>query len=179
MTAPLIVLMGVSGSGKSTIGAAFAQRLGVHFIDGDDLHSAANIAKMTAGIPLEDADRWPWLADIGRTLSDHSTSGLVIACSALKRTYRDVIRWEAPTTVFVHAHGEAELIHSRMAARPGHYMPVALLHSQLAILEPLAEDENGLVLDIQLPVDELVESVQLTLATQEGLSWATTEESNR
>lgn len=164
MTAPLVVLMGVSGCGKSTIGAALAQRLGVHFIDGDDLHSAANVAKMTAGVPLEDADRWPWLADIGRTLSDHSAGGLVIACSALKRTYRDAIRWEAPATVFVHAHGEAGVIHDRMAARPGHYMPVALLESQLSILEPLGEDENGLVLDIQRPVNELVESVHLTLS---------------
>lgn len=171
--APLVVVMGVSGSGKSTIGAALAERLGVHFIDGDDLHPAANVAKMSAGIPLEDADRWPWLADIGRTLRDHSASGLVIACSALKRTYRDVIRWEAPATVFVHAHGDGDLIHSRMTARIDHYMPASLLQSQLRTLEPLGHDEHGTVLDIRRPVAELVESARLILEPEERSSWAT------
>ena len=173
MTAPLVVVMGVSGSGKSTIGAALAHRLGVHFIDGDDLHPAANVAKMTAGIPLEDADRWPWLADIGRTMSDHRAAGLVVACSALKRTYRDVIRWEAPAALFVHAHGEGDLIHSRMVARADHYMPAVLLQSQLLTLEPLGDDENGLVVDIRQPVAELVESALLALSPAERSSWAT------
>ena len=156
--APLIVVMGVSGCGKSTIGAALAQRLGVAFIDGDDLHPAANVARMAAGIPLDDDDRAPWLSSIGRTLGDHAGAGLVIACSALKRGYRDVIRREAPATVFVHAHGDAELIRARMAARPGHFMPAALLQSQLAALESLGDDERGVVLDIERPVAELVET---------------------
>lgn len=171
--APLVVIMGVSGCGKSTVGSALAERLGVHFIDGDDLHPAANVAKMAGGIPLEDADRWPWLADIGRTLGDHSGRGLVVACSALKRIYRDVIRWEAPRTVFVHAQGDRDLIHERMAARADHYMPATLLDSQLRILEPLADDERGIVLDIERPVDELVESVVLTIESSERSSWAT------
>jgi gluconokinase len=171
--APLVVVMGVSGCGKSTIGAALAERLGVHFIDGDDLHPAANVAKMAAGIPLEDTDRWPWLADVGRTLHDHAGSGLVVACSALKRTYRDVIRWEAPGVVFVHAHGDGELIHARMSSRPGHFMPAALLQSQLRVLEPLAEDENGLVLDVMRPVADLVDEAALALTPIERSSWAT------
>jgi len=155
---PLIVVMGVSGCGKSTVGAALAERLGVHFIDGDALHPLANIQKMAQGTPLEDSDRWPWLADVGLTLRDHEASGLVVACSALKRSYRNVIRWEAPQTVFLHAHGPAALIRSRMRERAGHFMPAALLTSQLDTLEPLESDESGFIVDIAPPVQDVVDS---------------------
>jgi gluconokinase len=156
-TAPLIVVMGVSGSGKSTIGSALAAQLGVHFIDGDDLHPRANVEKMSRGIPLDDSDRLPWLTDIGRTLSDHRATGLVVACSALKRAYRDLIRWEAPDAVFVHADGPSETIRARLSARPDHFMPATLLVSQLHTLEPLSEAETGFTIDIHRPVDELVD----------------------
>jgi gluconokinase len=172
--APLVVVMGVAGSGKSTIGAALAERLGVHFIDGDDLHPRSNVEKMSNGVPLEDTDRLPWLADIGRTLRDHDSTGLVIACSALKRSYRDVIRWEAPRTVFLHAHGSADTIHGRMSARSDHFMPAALLVSQFETLEHLHETENGVVLDIERPVDELVGAALSSLLPTERSSWATT-----
>lgn len=153
---PLVVVMGVSGSGKSTVGRGLADALGVHFIDGDDLHPAANVSKMASGAPLTDADRWPWLADVGRTLRDHRDSGLVIACSALRRIYRKVILWEEPRTRFLHLHGDPRIIHTRMSARSEHFMPMTLLADQLSTLEDLAPDERGTVLDVGLPIDDLV-----------------------
>ncbi|KRC51412.1 MULTISPECIES: gluconokinase [unclassified Nocardioides] len=155
--APLLVVMGVSGSGKSTVGAALAQRLGVPFEDADDLHPAANIAKMTAGIPLDDEDRIPWLETIGRWLAANDEQGGVISCSALKRSYRDQLRAHAARAVFVHLHGTREVIARRQAARPGHFMPASLLDSQFDTLEPLAEDEVGLVIDVDQPVDVIVQ----------------------
>ncbi|GAB3280134.1 gluconokinase, GntK/IdnK-type [Sinomonas notoginsengisoli] len=142
-----VIAMGVSGCGKSTVGRFLAQELGGEFLDGDDLHPAANVAKMAAGIPLDDADREPWLRLIGEKMAAASGT-MVIGCSALKRAYRDIIRAAAPDTVFVHLHGTRELLAARMAARPGHFMPVSLLDSQLATLEPLQEDERGRVFDI-------------------------------
>ncbi len=146
---PLIVVMGVSGSGKSTVGALLAEALGTPFTDGDDLHPAANVAKMAAGIPLDDADRWPWLAAVGRALAGAGPEGLVVACSALKRAYRDAIRAEAPTARFVELDSSPELLAARMVQRANHFMPPSLLASQLALLEPLAADEPG----VRIPND--------------------------
>ncbi|MEQ6900275.1 gluconokinase [Nocardioides sp. YIM 152588] len=145
---PLLVVMGVSGSGKSTVGAALAGRLGVPFADGDDLHPPANIAKMAAGVPLDDADRGPWLDAVGAWLAAHDGTGAVIACSALKRVYRDRLRGHAPRLRLVHLAGPRGTIARRQADRPGHFMPAALLDSQYDALEPLGADEPGIVLDV-------------------------------
>lgn len=153
-----VVVMGVSGSGKSTVGRAVADALGASFVDGDDLHPAANVAKMAAGIPLTDADREPWLRAVGRTLADGDDTGVVVACSALKRSYRDLIRAEAPGTVFAELDGPRELLQERMI-RPGHFMPASLLDSQLATLEPLQADEAGLRLDIAESPAELAAAI--------------------
>lgn len=155
--APLIVVMGVSGSGKSTVGAALAQRLGVPFEDGDDLHPAANIAKMSAGHPLDDRDRGPWLAAIGAWLAAHHDTGGVVSSSALKRRYRDTLREHVPGLAFLHLHGSPDVIAARQATRPGHFMPASLLASQFGTLEPLALDEPGLVIDVAQPVDVIVQ----------------------
>jgi len=164
-----IVVMGVAGCGKSTIGAALAERLGAGFLDGDSLHPQANISKMASGIPLNDDDRAPWLAEIGRRFPA-SNSALVIACSALKRSYRDIIRSADPSVVFVHLHGTRELLNARMTARPGHFMPASLLDSQLATLEPLEDDEAGIVVDIALPVEDIVNDVHAALAGKSAAS---------
>jgi gluconokinase len=156
--APLLVVMGVTGSGKSTVGAALALRLRVPFADADDFHGEANVAKMSAGIPLNDADRLPWLRSVGSWLAEHAATGGVMSCSALKRSYRDILRDPAPTVIFVHLDGDAEVIRRRVANRPGHFMPVSLVNSQLDTLEPLEPDEGGIVLDFGRPVDELVEA---------------------
>ncbi|MEP6482439.1 MAG: gluconokinase [Rhodoglobus sp.] len=145
---PLLVVMGVSGSGKSTVGVLIAQRLGVPFVDADDLHPAANVAKMAAGIPLTDDDRWPWLASVGMALHAASATGLVMACSALKREYRQAILAEAPGVRFVYLEGSPALLAERMGHREGHFMPASLLASQLATLEPLAADEPGVTVSI-------------------------------
>jgi carbohydrate kinase (thermoresistant glucokinase family) len=148
--------MGVSAAGKSTVGRALADALGVPFADADDLHSEANRAKMAAGTPLTDDDRRPWLDAVGESLHAARDTGLVMACSALRRTYRDRIRAVAPEVVFVHLHGTRELLAARIAARSDHFMPSTLLESQLATLEPLERDEAGLVMDVGLPVADLV-----------------------
>jgi gluconokinase len=153
---PLLTVMGVSGSGKTTVGAALAQRLRVPYADADDFHPPENVAKMSAGIPLDDTDRAPWLETIGAWLADHAASGGVTSCSALRRRYRDVLRAGAPDQLFVHLDGTREVIARRVAGRPGHFMPVSLLDSQFATLEPLDDDENGLVLDLARSVDDLV-----------------------
>lgn len=153
----LVVVMGVSGSGKSTVGAALAQRLGVPFEDADDLHPPANIAKMSAGQALDDADRHPWLEVIGAWLADHAAAhGGVMSCSALKRAYRDQLRRHAPGVVFVHLEGSHAVISDRQASRPGHFMPASLLASQFATLEPLRADERGVVVDVDQGVDAIV-----------------------
>ena len=148
--------MGVSGSGKSTVGAALARRLGVPFADADAFHSAANIAKMAAGKPLTDADRYPWLEAVGQWLADHQGGG-VMSCSALKRAYRDRLRSHAPRIEFLHLTGSPELIARRQAGRPGHFMPSALLKSQFDTLQPLAPDEHGIALDVGSSIDSIVE----------------------
>ncbi|MFB9310880.1 gluconokinase [Agromyces hippuratus] len=148
--------MGVSAVGKSTVGRLLAERLGVPFRDADDLHPAANVAKMASGVALDDTDRGPWLDLVGAELQD-STTGVVIACSALKRTYRDRLRHAAPSTVFVHLHGSHELLAARAAARAGHFMPASLLDSQLAALEPLSIDETGITVDVAGAPAEIVD----------------------
>lgn len=145
---PPVVVMGVQGAGKSTIASMLAQRIGGRYVDGDRLHSAENVAKMASGIPLTDEDRLPWLHAIGGTLAAEGERGIVVVCSALRRAYRDVLRADAPDTVFVHLHGSFELIWSRVNARRHEYMPPSLLRSQFASLEPLQPDEPGIVLDV-------------------------------
>jgi gluconokinase len=154
---PLVVMMGVSGSGKTTVGAALAQRLRVPFADADDFHPEANIAKMSAGVPLDDDDRAPWLRAIADWLVEHTASGGVASCSALKRSYRDVLTQGAPHAVYLHLHGDRDVLAARVAGRPGHFMPAALIDSQFATLEGLQPDELGAVLDVAKPVDTLVD----------------------
>ncbi len=146
------VVMGVSGCGKSSIGAGFAAAIGARFVDGDDLHPPANIAKMSRGQPLNDDDRAPWLDRVGRELAQGNT---VVACSALKRKYRDQIRAQA-STVFLFLRGSRETLLARMAARPGHFMPPSLLDSQLATLEPPTADEAHLVQDIDATPAQII-----------------------
>ena len=148
--APQLVVMGVSGCGKSSVGAGLAQALGVEFVEGDLLHPPHNVALMAAGIPLGDEDRAGWLASIGQRLgrAQAAGQGLVVSCSALKRRYRDGLRAACPGLRFVYLHGPAALLRQRMAGRSGHYMPASLLDSQLATLEPPAADEQALILDI-------------------------------
>ncbi len=152
----LIVVMGVSGSGKTTVGEALAARLGASFADGDAFHSEANVAKMSRGEPLTDADRWPWLDAIGAHLG-RAEGRAVVACSALRRAYRDRINLAAGAPVFfLHLDGAYDLIAARMAARRGHYMPPSLLRSQFDALEPIAPDETAAVVDISGPPDAVL-----------------------
>ncbi|WP_344056952.1 gluconokinase [Sphaerisporangium rubeum] len=153
---PLLVVMGVSGSGKTTVGRALAERLGVPFADADDFHGEANIAKMTAGVALQDADRLPWLRRVGAWLAGQAGGG-VVTCSALRRRYRDVLREQVPDALFVHLDGDREVVRRRVARRRGHFMPVTLVDSQYAALEPLGPDENGVVLDFSREAGRLVE----------------------
>ena len=157
MAAPRVVVMGVSGCGKSTVGRALAATLGVHYVEGDELHPPANVQRMAAGIPLTDADRHGWLVDVGQQLANATAQqrGVVVACSALKRSYRDLLRAAAPDLRLVHLQGDEARIAERLATRQGHYMPASLLHSQLQTLQPPEADEAALVLDIQAPADQL------------------------
>jgi gluconokinase len=166
--APTIVVMGVSGSGKSTIGALLARDLGVPFADADDLHPIENIEKMASGQPLNDDDRWPWLAKVGDALADggKSGNGLVMACSALKRRYRDAIRERAPHTLFVHLHGSREVLGTRTEGRSGHFMPPSLLDSQFASLEELQPDEPGFVVDVAGTVREILDQAVAGVRSQ-------------
>ncbi|MEH0069985.1 gluconokinase [Pannonibacter sp. Pt2-lr] len=161
-----IILMGVAGCGKSSVGEAISARTGIAYRDGDDLHPAANVEKMRSGIPLTDEDRWPWLDQVGRELADKAP--LIIGCSALKRVYRDRIRALAggPVT-FVHLAGSRDLIAGRMAQRTGHYMPLSLLDSQFAALELPQPDEGALTADISQPLDALVDGIVKGLNLEE------------
>jgi carbohydrate kinase (thermoresistant glucokinase family) len=156
-----LVVMGVAGTGKSTIARALAERLGWPFGEGDDLHPAANVAKMAAGIPLDDADRWPWLDAIAAWTAEQAAAGnsTIVTCSALRRTYRDRLRAAAPDTVFVHLVGSPALLAERMTARKDHFMPTSLLQSQLETLEPLEADEPGFTVDVELPAAAIVDEV--------------------
>lgn len=151
----VIVVMGVSGSGKTTVSMALAGALGVPHAEADTFHPAANITKMSCAIPLTDQDRWPWLRAIASWIGTHERTGGVVTSSALKRSYRDVLRGGGETW-FLHLHGDRELIAKRMTGRSGHFMPVSLLDSQLADLEPLGPDEPGLTADIADSVEQIV-----------------------
>ncbi|MGW0547527.1 gluconokinase [Streptomyces altiplanensis] len=146
--APLIVVMGVSGSGKTTVGRAIAQRLAVPCAEADDFHSPRNVAKMRAGTPLDDEDRRPWLDAIAAWLAEHAGRGGVVTCSALRRRYRDRLAAVSPEVFFLHLDGSAELIAGRLAERKGHFMPASLLQSQIDALEPLGADESGAAVPI-------------------------------
>jgi gluconokinase len=162
-TPHVVVVMGVAGTGKTTVGPLLAARLGVPYAEGDDFHPPANIAKMTAGTPLDDDDRWPWLDAIGAWAHERAGLGGVVSCSALKRSYRDRLRGEAPGLVFVHLTGDRELIGDRMAHRAGHFMPTALLDSQFATLQPLQPDEAGVAVDVSGSPEEITERAATAL----------------
>jgi gluconokinase len=165
----VLVLMGVSGCGKSTVAGLLADRLGWPLEEGDALHPPANVAKMAAGHPLTDDDRWPWLALVARWIRDRVAAGEpgIVTCSALRRAYRDRLR--DPHVVFVYLHGSRRLIAERLAARHGHFMPPALLDSQFATLEPPGPDEQAITVEIADPAarqaDVVVEQLQLTPST--------------
>ncbi|BAU82165.1 gluconokinase [Streptomyces laurentii] len=151
----VVVVMGVAGTGKTTIGPLVAEALGAPYAEGDDFHPAANVAKMSAGIPLDDEDRAPWLDAIGQWAHGRAGLGGVVSSSALKRIYRDRLRAAAPGVVFLHLTGDRELIERRMRARQGHFMPTALLDSQFATLQPLREDEAGVAVDVSGTPEEI------------------------
>ena len=158
---PRIVVMGPSGSGKSVVGEALAARLTaehprLRFIDSDDLHPAANVEKMRSGVPLDDDDRWPWLERDGGALAA-ADDGCVIACSALRRAYRDAIRAACPDAAFVELVVPASELGERLEQRLGHFMPATLLASQLEALEPLADDERGVRVENTGPLDGVVD----------------------
>ena len=160
--AKAIVVMGVCGCGKSNVGIELAKRLGMSFIDADDLHPSANIAKMSQSVPLNDDDRWPWLDIVGKELTSKAdeTGGAVAACSALRQAYRDRITEAAGQPVlFVHLAGSYELISERLNARGGHFMPPALLKSQFETLETPNENELAVEVDIALGVDQIVTQI--------------------
>ncbi|MER7998918.1 gluconokinase [Streptomyces sp. NPDC095613] len=156
-TPHVVVVMGVAGTGKTTVGPLLAGTLGVPYAEGDEFHSPENVAKMASGVPLEDADRWPWLDSIGEWAHGRAGRGGVVSCSALKRAYRDRLRAAAPDVLFLHLTGDRELIGRRMAARKGHYMPTALLDSQFATLQDLGEDEAGVAVDVSGTPEEITE----------------------
>ncbi|MFM2145106.1 MAG: hypothetical protein RI899_894 [Actinomycetota bacterium] len=162
-----IVVMGVTGCGKTTVGIALAKALDIEFIDSDDLHSESNKKKMSSGTPLTDSDREPWLQAVSRALQSHES--VVVACSALKKSYRSAILAGAPTTKFVHLNGSQELIFARLSERSHHFMPIALLDSQFHTLEPLDPEENGKVFDIDKPIDEIAHEVVLWIGNRKNL----------
>jgi len=154
----LYVVMGVSGSGKTVVGTALARALGVEFVEGDDYHPADNVKRMAAGIPLTDDDRALWLRALAARLREakDAGTGLVMSCSALKRSYRDVLRAQAPEVTFVFLKGRRDLIAERIAGRHGHFMPPSLLESQFAALEAPSPDEHAWVCDISKAPEDLV-----------------------
>ncbi|MEC3978778.1 gluconokinase [Amycolatopsis sp. H20-H5] len=151
----VIVVMGVSGSGKTTVGTALAEQLDVDYAEADTFHPRANIAKMSSGVPLTDEDRWPWLESIAGWIRDHQESGGVVTSSALKHTYRDVLRSGGNVWV-LHLHGDREVLAERMKTRSGHFMPPSLLDSQLADLEPLLPGESGMIANITRTPEDIV-----------------------
>ena len=165
--ARIIIAMGVSSSGKTSVGKALARRLHAPFLDGDGYHSDANKEKMRSGVPLVDEDRWPWLRAHARALREAADAkGVVVgASSALRRSYRDYLTAEAGEPIlFILLHGPKELIAERIAKRQHDYMPASLLDSQFATLEPFDPDEHGIVLDVALPIDEMARQAALQLS---------------
>ncbi|HEY1157958.1 MAG TPA: gluconokinase [Arthrobacter sp.] len=168
-----LVVMGVAGSGKSTLAAALSQQLDWACAEADEFHPEANIAKMTQGIPLQDEDRWPWLQEIRGWMSAQAAAGksTVLTCSALKRSYRDLLSQANGRVIFLHLDGGADLISRRMQGREGHFMPPTLLPSQLATLEPLTQEEldaGSLRLDIARSPEELAAAVVNALKLPTG-----------
>ena len=163
-----LIVMGVAGSGKSTTAGLLSERLGWPFRDADTFHPEANIAKMSRGEPLTDEDRWPWLAAIGAWIDDHLARGesTVVTCSALKRSYRDALVGSRPWAHLVHLVGDKDLIAGRMGARMGHFMPVGLLDSQFATLEPPQSDERVLSVPVTQPPDEVVGTIVAALGLE-------------
>lgn len=161
MATTCLVVMGVAGSGKSTVARLFADRLGRPMAEADDFHPEANIAKMRSGTPLTDADREPWLLSLRDWISEHDAEGrgTVVTCSALKRTYRDLLRGASAQVRFVHLSGTREVIGERLTARSGHFMPPSLLDSQFADLEPLGDDEDGITVDVAAPPEQIADAV--------------------
>jgi gluconokinase len=152
-----VVVMGVASCGKTTIGEALARYFAVPFTEGDKLHSQANVVKMSAGIPLTDEDRWPWLAQVGAALQ--GTSAHIVSCSALKHTYRTAIQAAAGRSIkFIHLHGSVDVLQQRIANRKGHFMPASLLASQLATLEMPNADEAAITIDIDQSTDDVVKA---------------------
>jgi len=168
----IVVMMGVSGCGKTTIAMKLAERLGWQVLEGDRLHPPANIAKMSAGTPLNDDDRWPWLRAIAAAIDDwraNDVSG-VVACSALKRVYRDILVGPRTDVVLVYLQGSHDLIATRMAARHGHFMPAGLLDSQFATLEEPGEAEHPIVVSIAPMPDAIVDAIIVKLRQQERVA---------
>jgi gluconokinase len=171
-----VIVMGVSGTGKSSVAEALARQLGSRFIEGDALHPESNVQKMAAGTPLTDEDRWPWLDLIVEAMREEAGRGgsLVVTCSALRRSYREVLAANGARTVFVHLSGSRELIASRLGGREGHFFPQALLDSQFDTLEPLRPEENGFAVDVAAPVEREVEEILELLPRYSGDSPAET-----
>ena len=164
-----IVVMGVSGAGKSTVGRIVAERLGCPFRDADSFHPKANIEKMSRGAPLTDEDRWPWLQAIASWIAEHRVAGTtcVVTCSALKRVYRDIVTHKQSADVrLVYLKGDFDLIEARLKARKGHFMPPALLQSQFAALQEPAADEHAVAVSIDAPPEEIAERVLSELGGQ-------------
>ncbi|MQA11114.1 MAG: AAA family ATPase [Pseudonocardiaceae bacterium] len=166
---PVVVVIGVSGSGKSTVAGGLAEALEAPFAEADSFHPKANIDKMSAGQPLTDDDRWPWLRAIANWIGQCAErDGGVVTCSALKRRYRDLLRSASNQVWFLHLHGDRDLIAKRMSGRSGHFMPPELLDSQFADLEPLAADEPGFVADVAHSPERIVESAVAALRAWQG-----------
>lgn len=163
--APIVVVMGVCGCGKSSVGRLLADRLGCRYVEGDEHHPPANIAKMTAGVPLTDEDRQGWLGTLARLIAaaERGGTGLVVSCSALKRSYRALLRGDCDRVVFLHLTGDRALIAERVAARPSHFMPITLIDSQFAVLEPPGSDEPALSYPITRTVEEIVADTVMAL----------------
>jgi gluconokinase len=172
-----IVVMGVSGSGKSTVAAELVSRLGWDFAEGDEFHPAENVEKMRAGTPLDDEDRWPWLRRLAGWIGEHEAAGtsVVVTCSALKRAYRDLLREGHPSVWFAHVTADPELIRGRVEHRQGHYMPPSLLGSQLATLEELQPDEPGAAISGVDPPDEVAGHLLSALSRERDLAVPTEE----
>jgi gluconokinase len=171
-----VVVMGVCGCGKTTVARRISALTGFAFAEADEFHSEANVAKMRAGVPLSDEDRWPWLRSLAAWMAERAAAGesTVVACSALRRDYRELLAQGPPSVSFVHLDGNIETIRQRLSRRTGHYMPASLLDSQVATLESLQADEPGIVLDVGLAAGDLadltVQKLGLLYSTKEALS---------